>query len=755
MADRMLRLWVEECGLVQALTAAGLFPPRASTVTMAYRSPGVLTGYVSPMGDLFSLASVAYECLVGTPAFKGADDESVAAVIQGNTRPSVMAERTDLPSEVDTVLHRAWSDEPVYGTAGAFARDLSRVLLTNPATRGSAPLVAKPRMPVVTGARERQIPHRPANSNKTTLLGLAPGVGNDRLPAHEENPVKSTLLGVGVGAVPRGGTRPAAPVRPANPLLQPPSAPMDKPPGTVDAPLLASSIQASTPSDVPTMSPLTDTEQRPRVRRPTETTQRVEVPRIRPPGTEPIESFPTRVKVPLSTGRTIAGTVHPDEERSVTESGEQPVSRERLSDRTWGEIEASLGVLDADSLETVATVVDSPLSPLEAPATALSPASTSPEPPAPTTSSNAEAAAPSPTASMFDLSAEVFDPVLPTKQDAPAASGPVAGHEDSIAIDPDLGPPPLTLSPEPSIPIVTPPTPIAPAINTTPPPMPSSMSLSGPTASASPAAGTARPPLAAQSWPSSTESPPQQRPVVPPWAPLMSPPSETTARIDLPSKRRRLRVALGSFLAILFAGGAAAAWWITLKQDRPADLPASVNPPRAPRLVGGLRDAGRAANTSNVVGTRTGPSPASLVATTDASLVATTDASLVATTDASLVATTDASTTVTTGTSASLLPPSVERPERRHSHPRAREVNAFIEALTPEVRRCVAASTRHRRVRIGVVWEGRTGRATEVHVGSAYAAPPVGPCLEEAVRARPITPFTDRDFETSLTFDPR
>ncbi len=48
---------------------------------------------------------------------------------------------------------------------------------------------------------------------------------------------------------------------------------------------------------------------------------------------------------------------------------------------------------------------------------------------------------------------------------------------------------------------------------------------------------------------------------------------------------------------------------------------------------------------------------------------------------------------------------------------------------------------------------GSEGRATEVHVASSYAEAPMGPCLESAVRGRPITPFTDRDFETSLVFD--
>lgn len=730
MADRMLRLWVEECGLAQALAAAGLVPPRAPVAAAPYLSPGELAGHVSPAGDLFSLASIAYECLVGAPAFQGADDAAIAAAIRGGARPSAAKERGDVPADVDTVLQRAWGDEQVYGTAGAFARELSRVLLTNPAARGAAPLVARPRMPVVTGTRERQVPVRPPNTNKTTLLGLAPGAG-DR-PTPEENPMKATLLGM--GAVPRGATRPAVPASRAAQLLHPPTAPVDPP----------SAPQPPVPPAIPpvTTPEITDSDIRPRIRRPTETTQRVEVPRIRPPGTEPIQSGTTRLKVPLSTGRTLGSDVRSDEERAITESGEQPVPVQRLSAGTWGEIEASLGVLDDHDLEA-------------APADETARV-TAPTPP-PAVDAIAPTEPPEPAAaSMFDLSDADFDPVVPAaREDATPAPAPVADAADSISIEPELGAPAPF---QPPVQVVMPPTPIPPAMVDSPPPMPTPVP---------PMPQAPMPMVQPVAWTPPADAPPPPRPVVPQWAPTQPPPSDPTMRIDLPPRRRWTRAALAAGLTVAVAGAVAAAGWFALHKDAPIAQPPLVAVRRPPTAVrdGGADDVAVAAAVDAVTAGDAGVVAAADVAAAGDDVavavadvaVASDDVAVAAVADAAAVAEADAAVAVAAVADAGAVEDPPEdppgRPARLHSHPRAREIGEFIDALTPAVQRCVSGSARHRRVRVGIVWEGRTGRATEVHVGSTYAEAPMGPCLEGAVRGRPITPFTDRDFETSLVFD--
>ena len=95
-------------------------------------------------------------------------------------------------------------------------------------------------------------------------------------------------------------------------------------------------------------------------------------------------------------------------------------------------------------------------------------------------------------------------------------------------------------------------------------------------------------------------------------------------------------------------------------------------------------------------------------------------------------------------------------PDEELDHrPRSRDLNALAETLRAEVLRCVADVPHRRRVRIRVTWEGSTGRATAVRLGSTYEDPPVGPCLQQVVRAHPITRFTERDFATTLSFDTR
>jgi len=539
--------------------------------------------------------------------------------------------------------------------------------------------------------------------------------------------MKSTLLGL--GSAPRGATRPAAPAHRGAPLLHPPTAPT----AAAEPPTAPRPPEPTPPLPPVTAPEITEGDVRPRVRRPTETTQRVEVPRIRPPGTEPIQSGPTRVKVPLAMGRTIGGDVRAEEEVTVTESGEQPVPLQRLSAGAWGEIEASLGVLDDNDLEAISPP-EAPVA--EAPSAVDVTAPTVPPPePAP--------------AAMFDLSDSDFDPVVPpARVDATPAPAPFPDAADSISIEPELG---ATAPVEPPVAVVMPPTPIAPAM-ADPPPMPTPVPPMpmAPMPMVQPVAWT--PPVDAP--------PPPPRPAVHQWAPTQAPPSDPTVRLDAMPSRRGGRMALVAGLTVLVAGVAGAAGWLVLHRDGPTvqSTPAPVRRP-TPRAVVAARDGGVEAAVAVAVGDAAGAADATPVASAD--VLAPSDVAVAVAADAAV--TPDAAVVVAAAVDAGAPdeptgdPPggTSEPPARLHSHPRAREIGDFIDALTPAVQRCVSGSERHRRVRVGVVWEGRTGRATEVHVGSTYAAAPMGPCLESAVRGRPITPFTDRDFETSLVFEAR
>jgi serine/threonine protein kinase len=257
VGERMLRVWVDECGLAQALTQAGVLPVYASTATMPYRSRGELAGRATPADDVFVLASLAYECITGRPAHEGGSDEETAALILRGPRPSVRALRASGSTEVDAVLQRAWSDEASYATAGAFTRELVRVLTANPSSRGIPAATAK--------ARPESVELRGAGDpRQATLLGVVPGSHGDS--AASGNPMKSTLLGIGG---PRSTGRGARAGGPFGPPL-PPAVPAGE--------------GAEPQGD------------KSRGRRLSETTQRVEVPRIRPPGTEPVDAAPSRAR---------------------------------------------------------------------------------------------------------------------------------------------------------------------------------------------------------------------------------------------------------------------------------------------------------------------------------------------------------------------------------------------------------------------------------------------------------------------------
>ncbi|MBK8693307.1 MAG: hypothetical protein IPN17_13650 [Deltaproteobacteria bacterium] len=84
-------------------------------------------------------------------------------------------------------------------------------------------------------------------------------------------------------------------------------------------------------------------------------------------------------------------------------------------------------------------------------------------------------------------------------------------------------------------------------------------------------------------------------------------------------------------------------------------------------------------------------------------------------------------------------------------HPRRRDMDDLEAALEPGVRRCVGPSS-SRHVRMSVVYEGATGRPRSLRIVGSYAQPPVGTCLEALVRAHPVPPFTDDEFEANYVF---
>jgi hypothetical protein len=129
---------VGACGIVHALAASGWLDDHSEDFTDPwYLSPDALLEQVHPRMDTFVLASIAYECLTGTPAFPKAGDH--AAILKG-THPSAADARPALASAVDAALARAWvpAAGAAYASSSAFAVDLALAL------RGAAPRKSRP-----------------------------------------------------------------------------------------------------------------------------------------------------------------------------------------------------------------------------------------------------------------------------------------------------------------------------------------------------------------------------------------------------------------------------------------------------------------------------------------------------------------------------------------------------------------------------------------------------------------------------------
>ncbi|MFO0651983.1 MAG: protein kinase [Polyangiales bacterium] len=853
VADRMLRVWVEECGLAQALTSARVLPDGASMTAPMYRSPGELLGRSTPSSDVFVLASLAYECLTGRPAHEGATDVDTEALVLRGPRPSVKASRAAGAQEIDAVLHRAWSDDASYPTAGAFARELVRVLTANPSSRGMPAALPRPRPEAVEVAAKD-------DPRKQTLLGVAPSSADE---SADRSAMKSTLLGIGT---PRSQQRtPAPPTARGSAPFGPPVAP----PGT--AAILA--------------EPHEPGGDRLRSRRLSETTQRVEVPRIRPPGTEPIDASPMRARTPvvtverprppaspaapaapssvemsalaatlpagtvpitppfISSISTQIGTAVPTPPRpspqqptppqgtptspqaapqaplaipqpstplpsravapAPTEEPRVDAARpttpeiaapapaddkislepsvppgERLSDQSWGDVNASLGIgfeegNDAPTarppaLDNASSDESVPLSDRPTP-DASSPTFQPEDYGLPPTLPVATAAQAAPTASSEGfgvVTADTFD-IVSDDDFAPVT---VPARSDPPPL-PDPGQSP----PMPTLPVVPQPvTPLGVTVSSRPPPLPAVepsidaeddfgvMESSPVPAVPAPVEPVEDAPPAHHFTPQPMPAPQVLRPSVPAWAPTVPPPPAPPL-----SSKRGFRIAVTMGVALFVATGVLAAGWLygrsTDRRETDSQVSIVRRPPsQRPTLpaVAAQTDASTAARPTadaaiaQAADVRAAESDATALAVADASPAV--DASTVANTapdagETVAAAPADAGTTVAQEGE----PDAGESPAtaRRHRHPHSDDMDTLEEQLTPDVQACITDNHHRRHVHVAVRYEGATGRAVEVHVSSAFAEPPIGPCIENVIRAHPVEPFTATDYENHFSFE--
>jgi eukaryotic-like serine/threonine-protein kinase len=135
-----------------ALTATGM-----AVGTAHYMSPEQALGAATIDGrsDIYSLACVLYESLVGERPFRGASLQSVIAQSIAAPRPHARSRRKDVPRALDHALARAMAREPEdrFPTADAFATALDAALADAAGARrpGWRPLVAAVALLAIAG----------------------------------------------------------------------------------------------------------------------------------------------------------------------------------------------------------------------------------------------------------------------------------------------------------------------------------------------------------------------------------------------------------------------------------------------------------------------------------------------------------------------------------------------------------------------------------------------------------------------------
>jgi predicted Ser/Thr protein kinase len=117
------RAYLSDFGVVKELAAAGTTRTGSFVGTIEYCAPEQIEGKdVDARADVYALACVLYECVVGTPPFHRSSDVAVLNAHLHATPPKLSKAAPDLPAALEPVLAKALSKSPLdrYSTCGEF-----------------------------------------------------------------------------------------------------------------------------------------------------------------------------------------------------------------------------------------------------------------------------------------------------------------------------------------------------------------------------------------------------------------------------------------------------------------------------------------------------------------------------------------------------------------------------------------------------------------------------------------------------------
>ena len=115
---------VSDFGISKSLEETALTQIGSVMGTAAYISPEQAAGReATPVSDVYALGCVLYECLAGTPPFRGDSPAAVAVQHANAPPPPVTTRRPDVPRALEAALVRALAKDPSqrFGTAAEFA----------------------------------------------------------------------------------------------------------------------------------------------------------------------------------------------------------------------------------------------------------------------------------------------------------------------------------------------------------------------------------------------------------------------------------------------------------------------------------------------------------------------------------------------------------------------------------------------------------------------------------------------------------
>jgi eukaryotic-like serine/threonine-protein kinase len=187
---------VTDFGIAKA-TDSGNDLTRAGAVmgTARYLAPEQLQdGVVDARADVYSLALVLYELLVGRPPFAGDSDVATAVARLTADVPSVSTMRPDVPAGLDAVIARALTRDPAERTPSARAFREELAPYRGPGSDGS----------LVDATRPVMIPRQPARAPAPTgPAPTKPSRDRDRQPGGTALRVLGVVLlfavGIGIG----------------------------------------------------------------------------------------------------------------------------------------------------------------------------------------------------------------------------------------------------------------------------------------------------------------------------------------------------------------------------------------------------------------------------------------------------------------------------------------------------------------------------------------------------------------------------